>query len=445
MVGVIKTRIILLILIILLPLFPVAYAQNSTDELSLLWKYQVGTTYLTGKSPTIANLVVDMEMSGDQSTIVALSDAHDVFVWDIYGNSLWRTRIGDPYKSSGSFNVVATSYDGSIIAVVLEQSQCLNVYNKMGQLLWSRQYPRGGNLDVFVSEDGSLIVVMSSSSTDAYDRSGIKLWSQRGFEGGSMAADGTLFVCDVANPLILNDAGNNSILAIGSDGRVIWENVLDKKINRYKVWVSRDKSTVLVSVYGAPSLTYIYDGAGNKLAEAPSYPDMDISLTDDGSRGCVSGRHTVFAFDRYGNVLWTYEPEVLSSTLDIYNAAISGDGSAVVVTRSWANLSLFDRSGNLHVTYKSLDDRGLMSQTIEKSRAILKGDGPYVAYHDAGYVYVFKNNMPRTPAPSTSSAIGNNSPGQGAGLGNPVPKVCGIMALIPIISVIIAYRGARKK
>jgi hypothetical protein len=259
-----------------------------------------------------ARKYLNISISGDGNTIVAIGSDNRIYIFDRAGNEI-GSNIAMGYLSvsiSADGNTIAAIGSDDLIYILNIDGTQIGFISVVSNIEWY--------LSVSISAAGNTIVAIGSDNR-------IYIFDRAGNEIGSNIAMGYLSVS------ISGDG--NTIAAIGPYGNIYIFDRTGAQIGVVSVlsnigWyssvsISGDGNTIVAM--GSDGRIYIFDRTGNQIGSNTSRPYKSVSISANGSRIVVIGVDGgIYIFDRTGT-------QIASNTeRKYYNVSISADGNTIV-------------------------------------------------------------------------------------------------------------------
>ncbi len=268
----------------------------------------------------------------DASFIAAGSGDHDVYLMSYGGKLLWASTTGDEVR------YVKVSDDGRAVASC-SKDNVISYFDKHGNEAWSGRIARRVN-SVDMSPDGSLVVAGSEDGVvRVFNDKGSVLWTKDcGKPVHSVSVSGS-------GSLVMAGANTNKAYMLTRGGDLRWEFRAQSPV--VYVYTSEDGGASFALESMNNELHQISDRGGELSSNAYSQRIMDISITDDG-RYVALGFSNGFVYftEKNGRLLWRQ-----NVSGPITCVKLSGDGSLAFVTTVEKALHVFNKKGDLLLSY----------------------------------------------------------------------------------------------
>ena len=273
----------------------------------------------------------------------------------------------------------------------------VEVYNQLGQLLWSQDVNGGVKAAVAVGDldTGTAGLEVLVPSEDGYlyafhaDGTAVNNWPVR--VGGS---GGDPYYRVLATPALANldNDANLEVVIPGSNGRL---------------YVFSHTG----AIQWQASIGDVQDTYGSQVINSSP---IIVDLDDDGELEIIVGAFDkkLYAFDKAGNQLWTFETgDVIMSSPRVANIDTASDGNEVIIGSGDTYIYLLDESGEEIWSYET-------GWSVRSSALVLdmdnNGDLEFIIGSDDNKVYAFNHDGTLVPGwPRSTGAYVFSSPAVG--------------------------------
>jgi WD40 repeat protein len=316
---------------------------------TLLWRYTLDIEIVLDKE--VRDPVESVAISSDNLYITACNTNAGVLMLDRQGKLLWKVSTQDTFGAT----CVALSADDSCLA--LGTYTHILLFDRSGKLLW--KYAYFDIFDISITADASLIAAGSRYNNILLDRQGNLLWDTSISRscGVAISADGAL---------IITGSEFDNIYLLDKKGETQWTFNFDRSL--FHIALSADGLSLAASgldgtIYLISDPMAIADTAHEALAVKTILPPemlwkysagtdvYDVAVSADGSCvvfGCGNGNAV---FLEQGQLAWQYDSGAVGEGMTgVRSVALSPDASLTAIGCADGSVRLLDRDG--HIIWK---------------------------------------------------------------------------------------------